>query len=67
MIASFIETIPLPLVAIPAVEFAHRDDAFPQWHPALLYVAIVVAVVVVVAVLVDRRRRLRKPLLSVRP
>jgi len=59
--------IPLPLFAIPAVAFAHRDDGFPQWHPVLLYVAIVVALVVVVAVLVDRRRRLRKPLLSVRP
>ena len=67
MIGSLGQAIAFPLVAIPAVEFAHRDDAFPQWHPALLYVAIVVAVVVVVAVLVDRRRRLRKPLLSVRP
>ena len=67
MIGSLGRVIVLPLAAIPAVEFAHRDDAFPQWHPALLYIAIVVAVVVVVAVLVDRRRRLRKPLLSVRP
>ena len=67
MIGSLGKAIALPLVAIPAVEFAHRDDAFPQWHPALLYVAIAVAVVVVVAVLVDRRKRLRKPLLSVRP
>ena len=67
MMGSLGQAIALPLVAIPAVEFAHRDDAFPQWHPALLYVAIAVALVVVVAVLVDRRRRLRKPLLSVRP
>jgi hypothetical protein len=67
MIALFVGTIPLSLVAIPAVEFAHRDDGFPQWHPALFYVAILVALVVVVAVLIDRRRRLRKPFFSVRP
>jgi anti-sigma-K factor RskA len=58
---------PWALFAIPAVEFAHRDDGFPQWHPVLLTVAIVVALVVVVALLVDRRRRRRKPLFSVRP
>lgn len=67
MISSLGQAIALPVVAIPAVEFAYRDDGFPQWHPALLYIAIAVALAVVVAVLVDRRRRLRRPFFSVRP
>jgi hypothetical protein len=67
MVSLILKVIPLSLFAIPAVEFVHRDDGFPQWHPALLYIGIGVALVVVVAVLVDRRRRLRKPLFSVRP
>jgi hypothetical protein len=67
MIGSWGQAIALPLVAIPAVEFAHRGNGFPQWHPALLYIGVIVALVIVVAVLVDRRRRLRKPLFSARP
>jgi hypothetical protein len=54
-------------LAIPAVEFANRDDGFPQWHPALLYITIVVAVVILVAFVVHRRKRLRKPLFSALP
>lgn len=55
------------VLAIPVVELANLGERPFRWHPSLVVIGILVTLVTVIVFLACRRKRARKPQLTVLP